>query len=163
MLRELCHEALAETHNFTVGLALRVEVGTTLTTADWKACQGVLEALLETEELQDRKVNGRMQTETALIRSDGGVELYTETTVYLYLALIVQPRNAECNDTLRLNHSLQKGLCLILRVTVDNRLERLEDFENCLMEFFLIRILLQDVLIDTLYILILKCHSFIPP
>ena len=91
-----------------------------------------------------------MQTETALIRSDGGVELYTETTVYLYLTLIIQPRNTECDDTLRLYHSFHEGLCLILRVTVDDRLERLENLENSLMEFFFVRISCQDLFVNTL-------------
>ena len=42
---ELGHEALAESHNFSVGFALGIEVGAALAAADGKAGQGVLEDL----------------------------------------------------------------------------------------------------------------------
>ena len=71
VLIELGHEALAETHHLCVGLAVRVEVSTALTAADRKAGQGVLQNLLHTEELKNRLIYRRMETETALVRSDG--------------------------------------------------------------------------------------------
>ena len=86
---ELCHEALAEFHDFIVGLALRVEVGTALAAADRKACQAVLEYLLETKELDDAEVYGRMETKTSLVRTDCAVVLYTEATVDLDIAIVI--------------------------------------------------------------------------
>ena len=50
---ELCHESLAESHNFCIALAVGIEVGTTLAASDGKSGEGVLEDLLESEELDD--------------------------------------------------------------------------------------------------------------
>ena len=47
-----------------------------------------------------------METNAALIRSDSRVELNSETAVYLNLAVIVNPGNAEENLSLGLNDSL---------------------------------------------------------
>ena len=47
------HEALAETHDFSVGTTLRREVRTSLTTTHRKCSKSVFECLLKTEELQD--------------------------------------------------------------------------------------------------------------
>ena len=71
ILVELGHEALAETHHLCIGLAVRVEVSATLAATDRKAGQGVLQNLLHAEELKDGLVYRRMETETALVRSDG--------------------------------------------------------------------------------------------
>ena len=61
-----------------------------------------LKNLLEAEELDDAKVNGRMQTQTALIRADRRVELYAVAAVHLNLAVIVNPRHTEHDLALRL-------------------------------------------------------------
>ena len=53
ILIKLCHKALAECHNLSVGFTLRIEIGTALTTADRQAGQRVLESLLEAQELDD--------------------------------------------------------------------------------------------------------------
>ena len=45
-------ESLAETHDFSVALSCRIEVGTTLTTAERQVGQAVLEDLFEAQELQ---------------------------------------------------------------------------------------------------------------
>ena len=42
------HEGLTESHDFAVGLAVRIKVSTALAAADWQAGQGVLEDLFET-------------------------------------------------------------------------------------------------------------------
>ncbi len=49
---ELKHESLAETHDFIVGLAYGVEVGTALCTAHREGCEGVLEGLFKAKELE---------------------------------------------------------------------------------------------------------------
>jgi hypothetical protein len=53
MLGKLRHEALAETHHLSVALALRIKIASALASADRKTGQGVLEALLEAEELDN--------------------------------------------------------------------------------------------------------------
>ena len=47
-----------------------------------------------------------MQTDTALIRADRGIELNAVAGVYLYLTVIVDPRNAELDLTLGLTDAL---------------------------------------------------------
>ena len=53
MFAKLCHKALAESHNFTVRFAFRVEIRTAFAAADRKACQGVLENLFKTKEFDN--------------------------------------------------------------------------------------------------------------
>jgi hypothetical protein len=55
VLAELGHEALAEAHDLGVGLALGVEVRAALAAADGQRGEGVLEDLLEAEELDDAR------------------------------------------------------------------------------------------------------------
>jgi hypothetical protein len=100
VLAELGHEGDAETTDFVVGLALGVEVGTTLTTTHAETGQSILEDLLETEELEDGKVDGGMETETTLVGAQSGVELNTETTVHLNLVVVIFPDDTELDDTL---------------------------------------------------------------
>ena len=64
-------KALAEAHNLSVGLALRVEVGAALAAAHGQRGKAVLEDLLEAQELDDAQVDGRMQAQAALVGSDG--------------------------------------------------------------------------------------------
>lgn len=88
VLAELSHERDTEAADLVVGLALGVEVGTTLTTTHVETGEGILEDLLETEELEDGQVHGGVETETTLVRAESGVELDTETTVDLNLGQI---------------------------------------------------------------------------
>ena len=52
---ELVHERLAEGHDFLVGLALWIEVRTTLAAAHRQGRQGVLEYLFKCQKLQCAK------------------------------------------------------------------------------------------------------------
>ena len=54
---ELVHERLAETHHLSVALAAGSKVGTTLGTAHWQRGEGILEGLLEAEELHDTEIH----------------------------------------------------------------------------------------------------------
>ena len=60
VLAELPHERNAELADLVIRLALGVEVGTTLATAHVQTGQSILEDLLETQELEDGKVDGRV-------------------------------------------------------------------------------------------------------
>ena len=64
VLGQLPHEGETEAADLTVGLALRVKVGTTLTTTKGEAGESILVNLLVTQELQDGKVDGGVKTET---------------------------------------------------------------------------------------------------
>ena len=134
MSAKLSHEALAETHNLAVGLALRIKVGTALAAAHRKGGQGVLEDLLEAEELDDTNIYGGVQSDTALVRTDSGVELDTETSVYLYLAVVVNPRNAEDDLSLRLNDSVENACVDEVLSLFSNRLKGLENLSYRLNE-----------------------------
>jgi hypothetical protein len=97
---ELLHESIAETADLVVGSPLRIKVATTLGTSHVNSSEGVLKDLLESEELEDRKVNGRMEAESSLVRAKGRVELDTITTLDMWLSVIIFPDNAELDDTL---------------------------------------------------------------
>ena len=49
-----------------------------------------------------------METDTALVRTNGVVELYAVTQVYLYLTFIVYPGHFECKDAVWFNQSLDE-------------------------------------------------------
>ena len=53
-----------------------------------------------------------MKAQTALIRTDGAVELHTIADVDVYFAFIVNPRHAECQHSLGLYYALD-NLCLL--------------------------------------------------
>jgi hypothetical protein len=100
VLVKFTHEGNAEAADLAVGLALGVEVGATLATAHVEAGQGVLEDLLEAQELEDAEVDGGVQSQAALVGAEGRVELDSEGIVDLDLAGIVLPHNAELDDAL---------------------------------------------------------------
>ena len=119
VLAQLGHEGDTEAADLVIGLALGVEVGSTLTTAHVQAGEGILEDLLETEELEDGKVHRGVEPEATLVGAKSGVELDTVSTVDLdlngismwqlirhfqkersYLAFVIFPDNTELNNTL---------------------------------------------------------------
>ena len=159
MTAQLGHERLAETHDFGIGLALRIEVGAALAAAHRQAGQGVLENLLEAKELDDALVHARVETQTALVRADRGVELDAVTAVDLHLALIVRPGDAELHHALRLDEALEHARLLIFRVLLNNRLEAFEDLANGLQELRLVAIALLDLRVHALDVLISE-HIF---
>lgn len=73
-----------------------------------------------------------METQTAFVRADSAVELYAITDVNLYFTVIVNPRNAECDDTLRLNKTLDKFCLFKLRMLVVDIFNRQQNFPYCL-------------------------------
>jgi hypothetical protein len=85
VLAQLGHERDTEATDLVIGLALGVEVGATLTTAHVEASQGILEDLLEAEELENGQVHRRVEPESTLVGAKGGVELDAESTVNLDL------------------------------------------------------------------------------
>jgi hypothetical protein len=100
VLAELPHEGDAESADLVVRLALGVEVTATLATAHVEASEGILEDLLETQELEDGQVDAGVKTETTLVWAESRVELHTVALVDLAVALVVLPDNAELDDAL---------------------------------------------------------------
>ena len=70
-----------ETADLGVRLALRVKVRATLAATHVETGEGVLEDLLESEELEDGEVDRGVETETALVRSEDRRELDTVASV----------------------------------------------------------------------------------
>ena len=157
MLGQFRHEALAETHDLVVRLALRVEVRTALAAAHRQCGQAVLEDLLKAQELNNRCTNRRVQTQTALVRTNCRVELAAEATVYLYLAVVVYPRNTELDHTLRFYNTVDNAVGFIRRILFYDRLQRHQDFADCLQEFRLVAVTLYDAVVYALKISVLKC------
>ena len=141
MTAKLSHKALAEAHDFSIGLALWIKVGAALATANRQSSQSVFENLLKTQELDDAEVYGWMEAEATFVWANGAVKLYTITLVYMYFTSIVSPRNTEHNNTLRLNNALQNSLLLILRILIQYRSNRSQNFLYSIMELGFTRIL----------------------
>ena len=93
-----------------------------------------------------------METQAALIRTDGAVELHPVPLVDLYFALIVYPGNAEHDHPFRLDKAFQKPRLFILRVGFDRRFEAVQHFRCRLMKFRFVRILLFDASKHVFYI-----------
>ena len=85
-----------------------------------------------------------METQAALVGADSGVELYTETAVYLHLTVVVNPRHAEHDNALGLGDALQNTGSLILRVGLDHGLQSGQNLGDSLNELRLMSVLLAD-------------------
>ncbi len=146
---ELAHETLAKAHDLAIGLALGVEIGTTLAAAHGEAGEGVLEDLLEAKELDDTQVHGRMEPQAALVGADGTVEFDPEATVNLDFTLVVHPGNPEHDLPLGLDDALH-NLCLgVFGVFLQNRLKRVKDLFYSLVELLLTRVSPDNLLVDS--------------
>ena len=150
MAAQLGHERLAEVHDLVVGLALGVKVGATLAATHGKRGEGVLEDLLEAEELEHAERDGGVEAQATLVRADGGVELDAVATVDLDLAGVIHPRHAEHDDALGLDEALQQGCLLILGVGVQRGLDGAEDLGRGLEELGLLGVALLELRQDLL-------------
>ena len=79
--------------------------------------------MLEAKELQDRKIDGWMETEAALVRSNCGVELDAVSTIDLDVAGVINPWDTEHNNALWLNKTLKQSGFLELWMCVKRRLD----------------------------------------
>ena len=149
-------------HDFVVGRALGVEVRAALAAAHGKGGEGVLENLLEAQELQHAQVHRGVEAQATLVGTDGRVELNAETTVDLDLALVIDPRHAELDDALGLDDALEDLVLLILGVCLEHGLERGEDLGDGLDELGLVGVLGLDLLDNVAcvaHVLLLKAPS----
>lgn len=62
--------------------------------------EGILEYLLEAEELQDGEVDAGVEAQAALVWAQSRVELHTVSAVHLQVAGVVFPDYTELNDSL---------------------------------------------------------------
>ena len=82
-----------------------------------------------------------MKAQAAFVRADRVVELHAERAVHLYIAAIVDPRDAKHDDAIRLGEPFEDARLLILRMIAHERHQRVDDFANGLMKLGLVRIL----------------------
>ena len=143
---KLHHEGLAEAHDFSIGFALGVEVRTTFAATHGEAGQGILENLLEREELEDGSVHAGVESESTLVGANGTVELNTEATVDVDFTCIVGPGHTEMDEALRLDHALNNGNVLWIRLK--HGLERFKHFFHRLVEFRLVGVTGYDFCIN---------------
>ena len=149
---EFHHESLAETHDFIVGTTFCVEVGTTLATAHRQCGQAVLECLFEAQELEGIQTYGGVETQTAFVRSNRVVELYTVTGVDLDFALVVNPFYTESEDTVRFNHTFDNLVLFILGMCFHIILDGIQHFLYSLEEQRFVRMFFLQISQDFFYV-----------
>ena len=150
MAVKLGHKALAETHDLSVGLAFRVEIGAALAAAHGERGQGVFEDLLKAEEFYNGEIDGGVEAQAAFVGAYSGIVLHSEAAVDAGNALIVHPGDAELYNTLRLDKALDKPGLFPFGVLVDNKLERLENLAHSLQKLRLMCVAALDVCIYSL-------------
>ena len=138
---QFSHERLAEMHDFVVRLALGVEVGTAFAATHGKRGEAVLKNLLQAQELQHAERNRGVKAKAALVGANGGVELDAIAAIDLDLTRIIDPRNAEHHDALRLNKTLEQSVLFIFGMSIERRAKCAQDFRGCLNEFGLVGVL----------------------
>src|SRR5690606_12291127 len=104
-----------------IALAVRVEVRPALRAADALTGQRILEDLLESEELDDRQVDRRVEAQAALVRPEKRRELDAVPAVDLDLARVIDPRDAEHDLTFRLDDPIKDAGFDILGVLLEGR------------------------------------------
>ena len=135
MACQLKHECLAETHHFGVALSAWREVGTSLATTHRQCGERVLECLLECKELKDAEVYALVETDAALVGTDGVVMLYSIAHVGLNLTLIVHPVYAELVNSVGDAEALDEVHLVEFRVFVVLFFNCAKHFFYCLMVF----------------------------
>ena len=153
---KLRHEALAEAHDLAVGLALGVKVRAALAAAHGERGEGVLEDLLEAEELHDGEVDGRVEAQTALVGADRGIVLDAEAAVDVGHAVVVDPGDTELDNALRLDKAFEKTVLLPLGVLVHDQLQRFKNLHDRLKELRLMCIAALNVRVHLFQILVVQ-------
>ena len=76
-----------------------------------------------------------------LYGTNGGVELDAIAAIDLDLTRIIDPRNTEHHDALRLDKTLEQSVLFIFGMRIERRAKRAQDFRGCLDEFGLVGVL----------------------
>ncbi len=142
---ELGHERLAEPADLRFAPPLRVEVRTPLGPAHRQGGQGVLQGLLEGQELEEARAHRRMESQPALVGADRTAHLDPVTTVDVDLAGVVHPVDAEADHPIGLDEPLEDLVLDVAGVAGEHRLERADDLPDRLMEVELTGILGHDL------------------
>lgn len=68
--------------------------------------------MLKPQELEDGKIDRRVEAQATFVGAKGRVELYTVALLNLALALVILPDNAELDDALGHGHDFKSLLIL---------------------------------------------------
>ena len=91
-----------------------------------------------------------METKSAFIRSDGIVELNPVTAVHMNFAIVINPAELECEDTVRFNDPVDDVGSFKLRIFIVNLFNRFQNFANCLKILNFTRVFFLQVIHDFL-------------
>ncbi|ETH51351.1 glutamate/leucine/phenylalanine/valine dehydrogenase [Bordetella pertussis H973] len=111
-----------------------------LAAAHGQGGQRVLQGLFESQELQHRQIDRRVEAHAALEGADGRAVLDAEGAVDLGLALVIGPADTELDHAFGLDQAFQQGVLGVMRVLLDEGPEAQHDLLDCLHEFGLLRI-----------------------
>ena len=103
-----------------------------------------------------------MESETALIRTDGGIELNSVSAVDLNLAVVVDPRNTELDESLGFDDTVDHTRLDNVGTPLDNRLERFKNLSDSLKKFGLIGVALAYCIVPALELLTFELHMIYP-
>ena len=141
---QLGHKRLAKPHDFVVGFRLRIEIRAAFASAHRQGSERILKNLFKGEKLQDAGVDRRVESEAPFVRPEGAVHLDAKPAIYVDLALVVDPGNAELNQPLRLNKTFKDLAVPILFMPLNRGFDGLENFGDRLKKLRLVRISLFD-------------------
>ena len=100
MSAQLLHKRDTEPADLIVALSFGIKVAPTLSSTHIDASERILKRLFEPEELEDGQVDGRVQTQSALVGPESRVELDAITTLDVCFSLVVFPYDAELDHAL---------------------------------------------------------------
>ena len=99
-----------------------------------------------------------METETALVGTNGAVHLYAVTAVDMNLTLVILPGHTENNDALSFYHALQNLCFFILWILFQHGHYGGQNLFNGVLELNLLRVALLNDIQYILNVLLHICH-----
>ena len=73
----------------------------------------------ERQKLHDRQIDRRVETQSSLVRADGGTVLNPVATIHLNFAMVIDPGHAENDDALRYEQALKQVIFGINGILLD--------------------------------------------
>ncbi len=120
MPAQLGHETLAKAHHFVIALALRIKVRSSFASAHRQSRERILEYLLESEKLQDARIDCRMESQATLVWAKRAVEFKPEPAIDVNVALIILPWHPEHNLPFRFHNPVKDSCFYIFRMLIEN-------------------------------------------
>ena len=90
-----------------------------------------------------------METQSSLVRADGGTVLNPVATIHLNFAMVIDPGHAENDDALRYEQALKQAIFGINGILLDIGPQRFHDFGQRLHIFRLVLTLCFNALQET--------------